>query len=70
MILAGVPVLSEKPSLLQVVGHVTNNSPISVREFVEGIGKFRTLSEQDKDDLQALADERYETICKLAGELR
>ena len=70
MILAGVPVLSEKPSLLQVVGHVTNNSPISVREFVDGIGKFRTLSEQDKDDLQALADERYETICKLAGELR
>ena len=45
-----------------------NDNPITVREFLEGIGKFKTMSEEDKDNLQALADERYETICKLAGE--
>ena len=44
-----------------------NKAPIPVREFVEGIGKFKSLSEEDKDSLQALADERYATVCRLAG---
>ena len=44
-----------------------NPSPISVREFVEGIGKFRTLTEEDKDALQELADKRYATVAALAG---
>ena len=44
-----------------------NTSPISVREFVEGIGKFRTLTEEDKDALQELADKRYATVAALAG---
>lgn len=44
-----------------------NKSPISVREFVDGIGKFRTLTEDDKDALQALADKRYAQLAALAG---
>ena len=44
-----------------------NKAPIPVREFVEGIGKFKSPSEEDKDSLQALADERYATVCRLAG---
>ena len=45
-----------------------NRAPMSVSEFVKGIGKFRAMSEEDVADLQKLADERYETVCRLAGE--
>ena len=44
-----------------------NKAPITVREFVDGIGKFRTLTEADKDALQDLADKRYSTVAALAG---
>ena len=45
-----------------------NPAPMSVAEFIKGIGKFRAMSEEDVADLQKLADERYETVCRLAGE--
>ena len=44
-----------------------NRAPITVHEFVDGIGKFRTLTEADKDALQDLADKRYSTVAALAG---
>ena len=44
-----------------------NKSPLTVREFVSGIGKFGSLTEEDIDALQKLADERYETVERLAG---
>ena len=45
-----------------------NNSPMPVADFVAKIGKFKTMSEEDIAGLQALADERYELVAKLAGE--
>lgn len=44
-----------------------NKAPIGVREFVQGIGKFRNLSEEQLSSIQKTVDERYESICSLCG---
>ena len=41
--------------------------PITIAEFVKGIGKFNKLSEADLAELQKTADERYELIKRLCG---
>ena len=44
-----------------------NQAPISIREFVAGIGKFKNLSEEQLDRIQRSADERYAAIKALCG---
>lgn len=44
-----------------------NNSPISIKEFVTGIGKFKNLSDEQLSEIQKTADERYATIKALCG---
>ena len=44
-----------------------NQTPISIREFVAGIGKFKNLSEEQLDRIQRSADERYAAIKALCG---
>ena len=44
-----------------------NRKPITIAEFVKGIGKFNKLSEADLAELQKTADERYELIKRLCG---
>jgi pyruvate/2-oxoacid:ferredoxin oxidoreductase beta subunit len=43
-----------------------NNSPITMAEFVRGIGKFKALTEVELAALQKCADERYALIERLA----
>lgn len=43
-----------------------NKNPMPVKEFVQGIGKFKNLTEEMIDSIQAAADERYEVLQKLA----
>lgn len=42
-----------------------NRNPITIEEFVQGIGKFKKLQPEDIAILQACADERYEQVRKL-----
>ena len=44
-----------------------NQTPISIRDFVAGIGKFKNLSEEQLDRIQRSADERYAAIKALCG---
>ena len=44
-----------------------NRKPISVAEFVQGIGKFKSLTTETIESIQQAADARYETLKKLAG---
>lgn len=44
-----------------------NRKPISVAEFVQGIGKFKSLTPETIESIQQAADARYETLKKLAG---
>lgn len=44
-----------------------NDKPIPVTEFIEGIGKFSRMSEQQIEDVQRAANERYATVKALAG---
>lgn len=39
-----------------------NDKPIPVAEFVQGIGKFKNLSDTQLADIQRAADERYATV--------
>ena len=45
----------------------SNRSPITIAEFVEGIGKFSRLTEAELAELQRAADERWELVKKLCG---
>ena len=44
-----------------------NRKPITIREFVAGIGKFSKLSDDEIDAIQTMADNRYATLQKLAA---
>ena len=44
-----------------------NRKPITIREFVAGIGKFSKLSDEEIDAIQTMADNRYATLQKLAA---
>lgn len=44
-----------------------NADPIPVADFVKGIGKFKKLSAEQLASIQRAADERYTTVCALAG---
>jgi pyruvate/2-oxoacid:ferredoxin oxidoreductase beta subunit len=44
-----------------------NDKPIPVKDFVANIKKFRSLSEENLESLQELADQRMEIIQKLVG---
>ena len=45
-----------------------NRKPITIREFVAGIGKFSKLSDEEIDAIQTMADNRYATLQKLAAQ--
>ncbi len=45
-----------------------NRNPISVAEFVKGIGKFSKLTADEIDAIQEMVDRRYQTLLHLAGE--
>ncbi len=45
-----------------------NKKPISVAEFVKGIGKFKNLTEEDIDSIQKYTNKRYAVLERLAGE--
>ena len=47
--------------------NVANKMPISVEEFVKGIGKFKNLSREDVGSIQKAVDERYELLKRLAA---
>lgn len=44
-----------------------NRKPITIREFVAGIGKFSKLSDEEINAIQTMADNRYATLQKLAA---
>ena len=44
-----------------------NRSPITIAEFVRGIGKFNKLTDEDIAELQKEADARYDMIKRLCG---
>lgn len=44
-----------------------NDKPIPVTEFIEGIGKFSRMSEEQIADVQLAANERYATVRALAS---
>ena len=44
-----------------------NRRPITIAEFVKGIGKFNKLTEEELGILQKTADERYALIKRLCG---
>ena len=43
-----------------------NRSPIPIREFVQGIGKFKALTDAEIDALQEMADARFALLKRLA----
>ena len=45
----------------------SNRSPITIAEFVEGIGKFSRLTEAELAELQRAADARWKLVKKLCG---
>ena len=44
-----------------------NRKPITIREFVAGIGKFSKLSDEEIDAIQTMADNRYAPLQTLAA---
>lgn len=44
-----------------------NKAPITVKEFVQGIGKFRNLSDEQLASIQKMVDERYAVIRAICG---
>ena len=44
-----------------------NRSPVTIAEFVRGIGKFNKLTDEDIAELQKEADARYDMIKRLCG---
>ena len=52
----------------QGVFHLSENKrPITVAEFVRGIGKFSRLTEEETDAVQRMVNERYAVLSRLAG---
>lgn len=47
---------------------MANRKPITVADFVKGIGKFSKLTEAEIASIQAMADQRYAVLEKLAAE--
>lgn len=45
-----------------------NRKPITIAEFVQGIGKFKKLTEEEIAAIQSLADARWALLNKLAAE--
>ena len=45
-----------------------NRKPITIAEFVQGIGKFKKLTEEEIAAIQSLVDERWALLEKLAAE--
>lgn len=45
-----------------------NRMPITVAEFVKGIGKFKKLTDEEIAAIQSMVDERYAMLQKLASE--
>ena len=43
-----------------------NRNPITIREFVQGIGKFKALTDEEIDALQKMADGRFALLKRLA----
>ncbi|MCI8586503.1 MAG: NADH-dependent phenylglyoxylate [Lachnospiraceae bacterium] len=46
---------------------IENKKPITVAEFVKGIGKFKDLTPEVIESIQKVADDRYEILKKLAA---
>lgn len=46
-----------------------NRKPITIAEFVQGIGKFKKLTEEEIAAIQSLVDARWALLEKLAGRL-
>lgn len=46
---------------------VDNKNPITVAEFVKGIGKFKNLTPDIIESIQQVTDKRYEMLKRLAG---
>lgn len=44
-----------------------NKAPITVKEFVQGIGKFKNLSDEQLASIQKMVDERYAVIRAICG---
>lgn len=44
-----------------------NQAPITVKEFVQGIGKFKNLSDEQLASIQKMVDERYMVIRAICG---
>ena len=45
-----------------------NRKPITIAEFVKGIGKFKKLTETEIASIQSLVDARWALLNKLAAE--
>ena len=45
----------------------SNKSPITVAEFIKGIGKFKNLTEEDIASIQEVVDRRFALLQKMAG---
>lgn len=46
-----------------------NKNSISIQAFIEGIGKFKTLTEEDISAIQEMVDKRFEMLKRLAGKM-
>jgi pyruvate/2-oxoacid:ferredoxin oxidoreductase beta subunit len=45
-----------------------NHKPITIAEFINGIGKFSKLTEREIASIQSMVDERYALLSKLAAD--
>lgn len=45
---------------------VANKNPIKIAEFVKGIGKFKSITDEDTESIQKMVDARMEMLYKLA----
>lgn len=45
-----------------------NRNPIPIAEFVQGIGKFKSLTAEEIEEIQTMVDARFSTLKRLAGE--
>lgn len=44
-----------------------NKNPMSIADFVKGIGKFKDLTEEDIAEIQASVDQRYDLLRRICG---
>lgn len=45
-----------------------NRNPIPIAEFVQGIGKFKSLTAEEIEEIQTMVEARFSTLKRLAGE--